>query len=53
LSNGKIRREIGWEPRIGFSEGLARTVRWYQEHPGWWQPLKARLARESQGFWSK
>lgn len=53
LSNSKIRREIGWEPRIGFSEGLARTVRWYQEHPGWWQPLKARLARESQGFWSK
>jgi dTDP-glucose 4,6-dehydratase len=53
LSNSKIRREIGWEPRIGFSEGLARTVRWYQKHPGWWQPLKARLARESQGFWSK
>ena len=53
LSNAKIRKEIGWEPVIDFSAGLSRTVRWYQEHPDWWRPLKARLARESQGFWSK
>ncbi|MBI5583084.1 MAG: dTDP-glucose 4,6-dehydratase [Deltaproteobacteria bacterium] len=53
LSNRKIKSELGWEPQTCFSNGLARTVRWYQEHPDWWQPLKARLARESQGFWSK
>jgi dTDP-glucose 4,6-dehydratase len=53
LSNRKIKSEIGWEPAVDFPEGLARTVRWYQGHPEWWQPLKARLALESQGFWSK
>ena len=33
--------ELGWEPRIGFGEGLERTVRWYQDHQEWWRPLKS------------
>ena len=33
--------ELGWEPRIGFAEGLERTVKWYLEHPEWWRPLKS------------
>jgi dTDP-glucose 4,6-dehydratase len=53
LSNEKIKREIGWAPRVDFAEGLQRTVHWYQGHPEWWQPLKTRLARESKGFWSR
>ena len=32
---------LGWEPRVTFAEGLERTVRWYQEHPDWWRPLKS------------
>jgi dTDP-glucose 4,6-dehydratase len=28
-------RELGWSPRVEFSEGLARTVRWYRDHLGW------------------
>jgi dTDP-glucose 4,6-dehydratase len=32
---------LGWEPRVTFAEGLERTVRWYQEHPEWWRPLKS------------
>ena len=37
--------EIGWKPRHTLDEGLARTVRWYQEHEDWWRRLK------SQEFW--
>lgn len=33
--------ELGWEPRVPLEEGLERTVRWYEEHPGWWRPLKS------------
>ncbi len=33
--------ELGWEPQVMFSEGLERTVRWYQEHEDWWRPLKS------------
>jgi dTDP-glucose 4,6-dehydratase len=33
-------RGMGYAPRVRFDEGLRATVRWYQEHRGWWQPLK-------------
>jgi dTDP-glucose 4,6-dehydratase len=33
--------ELGWTPRVTFSEGLERTVRWYQDHQDWWRPLKS------------
>jgi UDP-glucose 4-epimerase len=29
---GKIRRVLGWEPRIGLREGLGRTLAYYREH---------------------
>ncbi len=38
----KIRQHLGWEPTIGFSEGLAETVRWYEAHRAWWEPLRDR-----------
>jgi len=53
LDNTKIEHELGWRPEIRFEDGLRRTVDWYRDHPEWWQPLKARLARESAGFWTE
>ncbi|MBA4395002.1 MAG: dTDP-glucose 4,6-dehydratase [Desulfobacca sp.] len=53
LSNDKIKHEIGWHPEVNFSEGLARTIAWYQDNTEWWKPLKQRLQQESKGFWSK
>jgi len=52
LDSGKIAREVGWRPRVGLEEGLARTIRWYREHEGWWRPLKGALNRETRGYWS-
>jgi len=53
LKNDKIRREVGWQPGVDFSEGLNRTVEWYRSHPEWWRPLKEKLLQESKGFWSR
>lgn len=39
-------RALGWEPKIGFEEGLTQTVRWYREHRDWWEPLKGDEYRE-------
>ncbi len=36
LNWGKI-GALGWAPRVGFEEGLDRTVRWYAENRGWWR----------------
>ena len=34
-------RALGWEPRVGFAEGLARTVAWYADHRAWWEKIKS------------
>jgi len=34
-------RALGWEPRVSFAEGLARTVAWYGEHRDWWEKIKS------------
>jgi dTDP-glucose 4,6-dehydratase len=31
----KIRKELGWEPRVSFQEGLAKTLDWYLSHREW------------------
>jgi dTDP-glucose 4,6-dehydratase len=42
LDTAKIRTELGWEPTIGFPDGLAETVAWYAANRGWWEPLRDR-----------
>jgi dTDP-glucose 4,6-dehydratase len=45
LSDAKLRTELGYAPRIPFDEGLAGTVAWYRDHPGWWKAVKHGAAR--------
>lgn len=52
LDNTRIRKELGWAPKISLENGLAKTVDWYRNNPKWWKPIKERLARENKGFWS-
>jgi dTDP-glucose 4,6-dehydratase len=37
----RIRRELGWEPRHTFEEGLLETARWYLEHRDWCEAVQA------------
>ncbi|MFZ5376080.1 MAG: dTDP-glucose 4,6-dehydratase [Patescibacteria group bacterium] len=39
----KIENELGWKPSVTLEEGLQKTIKWYQDHPEWWQPLKHQL----------
>ncbi len=34
-------RALGWAPRYGFDEALARTVAWYGDNESWWQKARS------------
>jgi dTDP-glucose 4,6-dehydratase len=36
-------RALGWAPRHRFENALVESIRWYQQHPQWWEPLKERV----------
>jgi dTDP-glucose 4,6-dehydratase len=38
----RIETALGWRPEVDFERGLEETVRWYVDHPEWWQPILAR-----------
>lgn len=31
----KLKNELGWEPRVKFTDGLRKTVQWYLDNPQW------------------
>ncbi len=45
IDAGKIKRELGWEPRETFATGLRKTVRWYLDNPHWWQRIRSGVYR--------
>ena len=32
---------LGWKARVGFDEGIERTVHWYRENEAWWEPIRS------------
>jgi len=38
----KINRELGYEPKVKFEDGLKETIQWYRDNESWWKPLKNR-----------
>jgi dTDP-glucose 4,6-dehydratase len=52
LDSSRIGRELGWQPEIGFEDGLRETVEWYAANRAWWEPLRERLQVEETA-WTK
>ena len=42
----KLTKELGWEPRVSFEKGIARTVRWFKDNAWWWQHIQSGKYRE-------
>lgn len=41
IDSSKIQNELGWSPEVTFEEGMALTVKWYQENSAWWEEIKS------------
>ncbi len=35
--NSKIKKILGWQPKMEFKEGLKKTINWYLENHDWWK----------------
>jgi dTDP-glucose 4,6-dehydratase len=31
--------KLGWKPKIGFEEGIKKTIEWYKANEWWWKPV--------------
>jgi dTDP-glucose 4,6-dehydratase len=51
MDSSKLRRQLGWAPKIPFEEGLRSTVAWYLEHEQWWRRIKSGEYREYYEKW--
>ena len=41
IDASKLRDELGWKPQFtDFRQGLADTIRWYEENESWWKEQK-------------
>ena len=36
----KIKKDLNWQPSLTFEEGIAATIKWYQDNESWWRPMK-------------
>ena len=45
LSSAKL-QALGWKARVRFDEGLVRTVDWYRDNAGWWEPIRSGAYRD-------
>ena len=41
LDSRKLTRVTGWTPKIGFPDGIADTVRWFERNASWWRPIRS------------
>jgi len=39
IDASKIKNELGWEPSVTFEEGMAKTLKWYEDNESWWKDL--------------
>jgi dTDP-glucose 4,6-dehydratase len=42
----KVESELGWKPMTSWEDGLAKTIRWYQENQAWVEHIRSGEYRE-------
>lgn len=40
INSSNIKTDFDWYPKIGFEDGMYKTINWYKNHGNWWKELK-------------
>ena len=46
VDSSKLTRVTGWQPKIGFEQGIRQTVEWFRANESWWRPIRSGEFRE-------
>jgi dTDP-glucose 4,6-dehydratase len=46
INASKIARELGWQPSVGFEDGLRQTIEWYLAHSEWVEHVRSGTYRD-------
>ena len=41
IDAGKIKSDLGWEPKYTFEQGIKETIQWYLDNRKWWEDIKS------------
>jgi dTDP-glucose 4,6-dehydratase len=41
IDAGKIKTELGWEPKHRFNEAIKSTIQWFKDNESWWRAIKS------------
>lgn len=41
IDSTKLKRELGFSPKIDFTHGMEETVKWYRDNRTWWERIKS------------
>ena len=50
IDNTKISKQLGWEPKYTFDEGIKLTIKWYLDNPRWIEKI---ISSEYRNYYSK
>jgi len=46
IDAAKVRRDVSWQPKRSFDEGLRETIEWYRANREWWSRIRSGVYRE-------
>ena len=41
IDAGRMKRELGWEPKHRFEQAIKTTIQWYRDNQSWWRAIKS------------
>lgn len=39
IDYSKIKKDLGWKPKVSFDDGIKKTIEWYKKNKEWWLPI--------------